>query len=960
MLGILKAGGAFVALDPLQSAERLEEMARVLGCTVVVTSDVHLSKILSLPVQALVLPRDLEIAKGGGCSDPVEVTSTDAALVLFTSGSTGQPKAMIHEHGSICSHAVALGEAMGYRGRRVLQFSAYIWDVAVMDIFITLIFGGCVCIPSEEDRVGNIAAFIRWSKADLALLTPSYSRSIDPQSVPSLKTLALAGECMTQEDVRRWGNHVTLMNAYGPAEVGVCSLNAATAQPENIGRGLPNSPCWVVNPNDVSQLVPLGAVGELVVAGPDLAREYLNQPELTANSFVVDPLWAVRLGLENRRFYRTGDLVCYDLNAFDGSMLFMGRKDDQIKVRGQRIEPGEIEYHLCQVPRVKHAVVTMPRRGFWKDELVAVVETSSYGGITSERGQLQALPADSFPLTLIQDHLAKFLPSFMVPTACVVLSYLPLTASMKINRKEVKTWLERSENKPKDADGEPMRPSEAVPLDKNEKTAWSISALIEKYLNTLNPDHPVALSGYDFSLQEAGLNSIQTITLFSMLRKLFGESVSLPAVMQTRLTVRNLARLIDRPKELSSYTVISPINLEAESRNISHQLLESLHCQMIVPQMKKSVVIRNVFLTGASGYLGREILRQLLAQQGVHVYVHMRSSGEKRFNDSIKQTATAEGWWNETFRNSYTVWPGDLTKRGLGLSRSHLDLLHGRGPATKVVNAVIHCGAVVHYAHDYETLRQPNVVSTMTLLEATARSKHLCSFVFISGGRNPNQQGKLDQPGQADKVLWNGYSQSKYVSDRVIRACNLEPAFDGKRICSVSPGYIIGSASNGRANTRDFIWRLIAGCIEIGAYNQDEADRWLFVFDVEGVSEAAVNALLKRGTSTDKDGVAPILEGVYFQTIWDILRVECGYSLHGIPGDRWLSKLKNAIFRTGETHPLFPLLPTLEINGQRLGEAGATFEPTLLVIECLRANIRYLIRTGFLPKPPSLAKGAVS
>ncbi|KAL4863219.1 hypothetical protein BDV12DRAFT_30662 [Aspergillus spectabilis] len=371
------------------------------------------------------------------------------------------------------------------------------------------------------------------------------------------------------------------------------------------------------------------------------------------------------------------------MSAFGGSKPFVGRKDDQIKVRGQRIEPGEIKCHLSRVPGVKKAVVMMPRREYWKDELVAIVQTTSHRASPTHSEPLRMLLADNLRCRLSKATL-ELLASIHGSCGFCCSFALLLTASMKSNRREVKAWLEMSENGLSYAVKEYVPPDNAVPLARNEQTELAISSIVEQYVHTLNPDWPIALSGYDFPFQEAGLNFIQTIPLSSSLRKQFGEAISLLVAMRIRLTARHLARLIDSPERASSYPAVSSLNIEVESRNISQQLLDSLHCQMIVPRLNRRAPIQNVFLKGATGYLGRQILRQLLGQQGAHLSVF-----DKQTNDSIKKAAALEGWWNESFHSRYTVWPGDLTKRRLGLSRAHLELLLRQGSAANVVLEVI-------------------------------------------------------------------------------------------------------------------------------------------------------------------------------------------------------------------------------------------------------------------------------
>lgn len=962
MLGILKAGAAFVALEPTQSTERLQSLQQILGCSMIVTSELHASTIETLCLRTLVLPKDIlstdQDKVSSPCDDQPVVESNDAAVILFTSGSTGQPKAILHEHGSICSHATALGDALGYRCARVLQFSAYTWDVAVMDIFVTLIHGGCVCIPSEDNRVNNIARFISWSRSDLALLTPSFARTIDPQTVPSLKTLALAGECMTREDVHRWADRVTLINAYGPAEVGVCAVNVlkvGNQRPEKIGRSLPNSPCWIVNPENDNELLPPGAIGELVVAGPNLALGYLNHPDPTSDPFIVSPAWAVKLNLQYSRFYKTGDLVSYDLDTLDGSMVFLGRKDDQIKIRGQRVEPGEVEYHLNKLPEVNRSIVMMPHRGFWKGELIAVVQTLSSQPCPLRLDSPGIQSGDDVLLSKIQGHIHRYLPQYMIPTACFMAPNLPMTMSMKIDRQRVKGWIESDDPTMRLMKKHRSMNDHKEALGSSENTAWGVSYAVDVYIGSINTDRRFSITGYNVALNDLGLDSIQIITLFSTLRNRFGNALPFQAVLKAGMTIRDVAQLIDSPavQSTGNHDVNHLVLIESETRSISTQMLRMLHSREISHPGNTQHSIRNIFLTGATGYLGRRIFRQLLTEEELHIYVHLRRHYENASTDPLRDIGLRDGWWDESFTSRYTIWTGDLSKPAIGLDQQHLDLLEGRGPPSKVVNGIIHCGAVVHYSLDYSSLRQANVISTTTLLEATAVSPFLQTFVFISGGTKSSmiKDGKADE-----RALWNGYSQSKHVCEQIIQAANEDLIFGNKHTEIVHPGYIIGPLKDGIANTNDFFWRMIAGCIEIGTYNKDESDQWVSVSDVATVSQVAVAALFWGRRRPDDPECRIPTEGIRFQDIWNTLQHEFGYNLVGINGDQWLSSLKDAILRTGESHNLFPLLPTLEIQGRTIGDrSDLTTTSNTTIMECMRMNIKYLISIGFFPQPQSIS-----
>lgn len=357
MLGIQKAGGAFVPLNPNDPTERLRGLVEQVNASVVIFSEntAHLNPTVAVGRSTITMPVALSAWRTPLNTSPVTslVKPHNLAYALFTSGSTGKPKAVELSHRAISSSVMGHATAMGYlpgRGKRVLQFISYTFDPCVIEIFTTLTHGGCVCVPGEAERMNNLSQFVRDFRCDYAIFTPSFARALKPEEFPTLKTLVLGGEPMTKEIADIWGDRLQLINAYGPTETAiVCTSRTIRGpqtgleedkrhRPENIGRPV-NSLNWVIDPLNHDQLVPVGCIGELAVTGPILARGYLNDISKTTEAFIPSAAWMGRLEVEPQMMYKTGDLVRQD--PADGSIIYIGRKDNQTKVNGQRLELGK-------------------------------------------------------------------------------------------------------------------------------------------------------------------------------------------------------------------------------------------------------------------------------------------------------------------------------------------------------------------------------------------------------------------------------------------------------------------------------------------------------------------------------------------------------------------------------------------------------------------------------------------
>lgn len=448
ILAVLEAGAGFCLLDATQPMTRLEGLTRKLGAKILLCSRTHYQKLSSLVDKVLVIDAETLRCLPGRSSDiTTRASPSNIVYVVFTSGSTGEPKAIVIEHGAFCSAAKAQESALCMdRGLRALQYASYVFDASIQETLCPLMLGGTVCVPNEQSRINELAAAINQMRVEWAVLTPSVANFLTPSVVPRLRTLLLVGEVMSQENISTWSS-IKLINGYGPAECSVAAVAnsnvSANKDPTQIGRGI-GVRCWLVDPQNHERLLPPGCLAELVIEGPTLARGYLNDPQRTRDSFIESPAWATNGGGDSpkRWMYKTGDLVRY--NTSNGMLHFVGRKDTQVKLHGQRIELGEIEYHLANEPAVHQSVVLMPKAGFCKHRLVAVVslQAISAASVGMDGSALQFVDKakqeeTQATVAMARERISNQLPAFMIPSIWLVVQYVPLLKSGKLDRKVV-------------------------------------------------------------------------------------------------------------------------------------------------------------------------------------------------------------------------------------------------------------------------------------------------------------------------------------------------------------------------------------------------------------------------------------------------------------------------------------------------------------------------------------------
>lgn len=449
MVGVLKAGAAFVLLDPTLPEQRLQSIVQQAEAPFILSSvsNIELSSRLAKQVVEISQEALDVISSGLGTrlhhAESPSPSPSDAMFAVFTSGSTGTPKGVVQTHSNFASLLKYQAQLIGFTNKsRVFDFASYAFDVAIHNVFATLTTGGCLCIPSQQDRMEeNLGKILSSMRATIADITPTIARFIDPDTVPSLETLILSGELVSAEEVARWHGKLRIVNIYGPSECTNSTINIDAQSPQQatyLGKGV-GVGTWIVDPDNHEALIPVGHIGELLVEGPLVSRGYLKDPARTAKSFIEDPSWLIKGALpyagRRGRLYKTGDLVRY---TGDGTLVFIGRKDAQVKIRGQRVELAEVEHHVhSHMPLADHVVVELiePAGQTKRQVLTAFIH------IRRANGEDASSSTDVLVLPLsveMEEALAKKLPHYMIPTVFVQLREWPMTATGKVSRRSLR------------------------------------------------------------------------------------------------------------------------------------------------------------------------------------------------------------------------------------------------------------------------------------------------------------------------------------------------------------------------------------------------------------------------------------------------------------------------------------------------------------------------------------------
>ncbi|MEL6131229.1 MAG: non-ribosomal peptide synthetase, partial [Cyanobacteria bacterium J06628_4] len=717
------------------------------------------------------------------------------AYIIYTSGSTGKPKGVMIEHGSLAAYVeTAAVEYAINPDDRVLQFASVSFDTSAEEIYPCLARGATLVLRTNE-MIGSAQSFLEQSQAwDITVwnlptafwhfLATELAR-LDISPPPSLRLVIIGGEKALATRLELWQQQVEssvrLVNTYGPTETTIvatmCDLagpHAVTATKElPIGKAIPQSQLYILD-EQLKRVHP-GTAGNLYIGGTGVARGYLNRPHLTAERFVINPFSQPSVNALPERIYQTGDRV---RDRGDGLLEFLGRNDHQVKIRGFRVELFEIEAVLNQHPDVCEGIVLAKSDALGNQRLVAYIlpEHSSKRGLESW-------------VATMRNHLKATLPDYMVPSLFLVLNSLPLTPSGKVDRKALP---EPEQAQQQAAD------SYQTPLEKDIASLWFQVLKI-----------PVNHS--DDSFFELGGNSLLAAHLVSLLKEELDIELPVRCIYETP-TVAGLAQTVKTIQQSGNNTLTLLTDLKTQPIPTSPKIVTRK------PILADLTSPENIFLTGATGFLGAFLLYELIKQTNATIYCLVR--GKSRYEGLRRLRANFAKYSLPAGILAKRIVPvsGSLDQPQFGLSMVQFSRL------ANTIDVIYHSGAMVNFVKPYSALEDTNVQGTHQILKLACQAKlkpinHI-STVGVFGATayftgRPTVYEDDDLNLSRDFLCWDdGYAQTKWVAEKLI----LDARDQGIPITVFRPGVIMGSSQTGATNPNDFLSRSVKGCIQLGYY----------------------------------------------------------------------------------------------------------------------------------------------
>ncbi|KAN0112598.1 large subunit of L-aminoadipate-semialdehyde dehydrogenase [Hyaloscypha variabilis] len=875
---------------------------------------------------------------------PGVVVGPDSTPTLsFTSGSEGRPKGVLGRHYSLAYYFDWMAERFRLtKDDKFTMLSGIAHDPIQRDIFTPLFLGAQLLVPSKDDiQHERLAEWMREHGATVTHLTPAMGQILvggASAEFPALHHSFFVGDILIKRDcksLQRLAPNVFIVNMYGTTEtqraVSYYEIPSRASDPEYLdqmpniipaGKGMKDVQLIIVDRENRNRVCDVGEIGEIYVRAGGLAEGYLGSDELTktkfVNSWFVDNSkwveadqktaknepWREFYKGPRDRMYRSGDLGRY---IPTGDVECVGRADDQVKIRGFRIELGEIDKYLSDHEMVLDNVTLVRRNKDEEQTLVSYIvpdmqkwaQWCAQKGIHDDNsGQgLQGRLRRFWPLG---DHVKKYLntklPTYAIPQVIIPLEKFPLNPNGKKDKPALPF--------PDAAQLAAARPQQGHwgDLSETEQEVASIwgSLIANVDERTISPD--------DSFFDIGGHSILAQQMLFKANRKWAGLNINMSIIFQNP-TLKAFSAQIDRRLSSENGAVNGHTEAAEDYAADAKELAKTLPTSFPAFDINISTSTPlTVLLTGATGFLGAYLLRDLLTRRSpqIKVIAHVRAVDAAAALKRVKQTCQAYGVWDPSWTSRITCVTGNLGDPKLGLSEATWTSL------AQEVNIIIHNGALVHWVYPYSNLKPANVQGTLDILSlcATGIPKQL-SFVsstsvldtehFVKQSEAGHEVSEDDDLSGSATGLGTGYGQSKWVAEYLVRAAGSR----GLRGTIVRPGYVTGDKTSGVTNTDDFLIRMAKGCIQLSC--RPRIGNTVNMVPVNHVARVVVAAALsppKKELSVAQVTSHPRLTfSQYLATL-----EAYGYQVPEVEYKVWKGKLEEyAGIEGNEQHALMPL-----------------------------------------------------
>lgn len=883
LLAILKAGGAYFSLDSSYPADRLAQIVTDSAPLVILTQQSLLARVPVSGAAILVVDAQYDEADPTSQQDPdaerVGLHPANVAYVIYTSGSTGAPKGVMVSHGNVMNlvrwHCAAFGLTERSRCSCVASMG---FDASAWEIWPPLSVGATLVLASNEatQDPGRLIAWWAEQHLDVSFLPTPLAELAFQQGIRNegLGILLVGGDRLRHCPVM---SSPSLVNNYGPTETTVVATSGQISAEDavlHIGRPMANSQVYILDRH--MEPSPIGVTGEIYIGGAGVARGYLNRGDLTAERFLPDPF----SNALHARMYRTGDLASW---RSDGTVDFKGRNDEQVKIRGYRIAVEEVEARLERHGSVKEAVVIGREDSPGDKRLVAYLTYH-----------------DAAPPTVdeLRSHMKESLPEYMIPKAFVGLSSLPLTRSGKLDRRAL-----------------PAPDSQAFAVRHYEKPQGDVEAAIAGIWMQLLRMSQISREDSFFDL---GGHSILAVEATYRINQSLGTSLKASDLYRHTML-----------RELAAHVTGGDVQDDSVELSREARLDESIVANPAMP----GAAVRAIMLTGATGFVGRFMLAELLRETDAIIYCIVRAPSRHQAHQRLRESLEAWDLWIEECAHRIVALPGDLRVARFGLDDGAYDLL------CRGVDTIYHCGTHVNHLESYATARAANVDSIGELLKIAVRGipkpvNYLSTLsVFSSATENrPRVVSEATSIEREKHSRAHGYVASKWVAESLLMT-----ARDRGIPCNIFRlGLVWADSEQGRFDQRQNIYRVMKSCLMTGL-GIEEYRYPIAPAPVDNVARAVIRL---AGSNRSGQGLFHISSHDRMTAgVFECCNEAANTSLELLPYYDWICEMKRR-HRSGWSLPAVPLIEfAFSIDRTSFMESQRSIRNAQLTFDCSRSHL---------------------